>query len=435
VHLRRGGGRYSRLLVESEAMPDHLPRRVQWMILAAAAAIGAGILYGAGWALYPATAQPDAAAPGHSRMPGTFAPTPEEWAGLKTKTGRVATRAFRPEVATEGNIALDDDLNTPVFSPYSGRVVRLIAKLGDHVARSAPLFAIEASEFVQAANTLITAVAAAKTAHSQLAQAQINEQRAHDLYLAKGGALKDWQQSRTDLATAQNTSRSADIALAAARNQLRILGKSDAEIAALEAQPTQRLDPVAIVPAPIGGTVTQRQVGLGQYIQSVSSGASGPVYTIGDLSVVWLIADVREADAPQIQVGEPVEVRVLAYPGRVFTARIAWVAPMIDANTHRLPVRADVENPQGALKPAMFASFTIVTGPAVVAPAVPPSAIVYEGEEARIWVAGADGTLALRHIRTGRTSGGMVEVLSGLSPGERVVTRGTVFIDRAGGTD
>lgn len=420
-------------------MPGHLlPHRVQWMIVAAvAAAIGAGILYGAVWALYPATAQPepDAAAPGRkSRMPGAFKPTPEEWAGLKIE--RVATRAFRPEVVTEGNIALDDDLNTPVFSPYSGRVVRIIARLGDHVARGAPLFAIEASEFVQTANTLITAVAAARTAHSQLAQAQINEQRAHDLYLAKGGALKDWQQSRTDLATAQNSSRSADIALAAARNQLRILGKSEAEIAALEAQPTQRLDPVAIVAAPIAGTVTQRQVGLGQYIQSVSSGAAAPVYTIGDLSVVWLIADVREADMPQIRVGEPVEVHVLAYPGRVFTARIAWVAPAIDANTHRLPVRAEVENSQGALKPAMFASFTIVTGPAVVAPAVPPSAIVYEGEEARLWVAGTDDTLALRQVRTGRTSGGgKVEILSGLSPGERVVTRGTVFIDRAGGTD
>ena len=190
-----------------------------------------------------------------------------------------------------------------------------------------------------------------KTARSQLSQAEINEKRAHELYLAKGGALKDWQQSQTDLAAAQNAVRSADIALAAVRNRLRILGKSDKEIAALEAQPTQRLEPVAIVAAPIAGTVTQRQIGLGQYIQSVSSGASTPVYTIGDLTTVWMIANVREADAGLMRLSQPVEVRVPADPHRTFKAKISWVAPAIDANTHRLAVRADVENPDGALKP------------------------------------------------------------------------------------
>lgn len=364
--------------------------------------------------------------------PGSFRPTEAQRQGFQVET--VATRTFRPEQVTEGNIALDDDLNTPVFSPFSGRVARLIAKLGDHVERGAPLFAIDATEYVQAANTLITAVAAANTARAQLAQAEINEKRAHELYLAKGGALKDWQQSQTDLGAAQNTVRSADIALAAARNELRILGKSDQDIAALEAQPTQKLDPLATVAAPIAGTVTQRQVGLGQYIQSVSSGANTPVYTIGDLSTVWLMANVREADAGTMRVGQPVEVRILADPGRVFSAKISWVAPAIDANTHRLPVRADVDNRDGALKPNMFATFTIVTGAAADSAAVPQSAIVYEGETARVWVAQDDGTVAARAVTIGRTSDGMVEIRSGLSPGEKVVTRGALFIDRAGGT-
>src|SRR6202035_4968661 len=144
---------------------------------------------------------------------------------------------------------------------------------------------------------------------------------------------------------------SAEIALAAVRNRLRILGKNDKEIAAIESAPTQRMDPVATVPAPIAGTVIQRQVGLGQNIQSVAAGASTPVYTIGDLSTVWLIANLREADAGLTRIGQPLEVRVLAYPDRVFKAKISWVAPAIDANTHRLPVRADVENTDGALTP------------------------------------------------------------------------------------
>lgn len=363
---------------------------------------------------------------------GTFRPTEEQWKALKVEA--VESRSFRAEQVTEGNIALDDDLNTPVFSPYSGRVTRLIAKLGDRVEPGAPLFAVDAAEFVQAANDLITAVSTQKTAHALLTQAEINEKRAHELYIAKGGALKDWQQSQTDLAAAQNALRSSEIALAAVRSRLRIFGKNDKEIAALEVQQTQKLEPVAVVTAPIAGMVTQRQIGLGQYIPSVTSGASNPVYTIGDLSRVWLIANVREADAGSVRLGQPVEVRVLAYPGRVFKAEVAWVAPSIDPNTHRLPVRANVENTDGVLKPNMFAAFSIITGEAATAPAVPQSAIVYEGETARVWIAGADRTLALREIRVGRTSDGMVEIQAGLSPGEKVVTRGTIFIDRAGGT-
>jgi cobalt-zinc-cadmium efflux system membrane fusion protein len=150
--------------------------------------------------------------------------------------------------------------------------------------------------------------------------------------------------------------------------------------------------------------------------------------------MVWLIANVREANAGSVRLGQPVEVRVLALPGREFKADISWVAPSIDVNTHRLPVRANIENRDGVLKPNMFATFSIITGEAATAPTVPQSAIVYEGDTARVWVAGADRTLALREIRVGRTSDGMVEIRAGLSPGEMVVTRGTIFIDRAGGT-
>jgi len=370
---------------------------------------------------------------GWAAAPGLFTPTKEQWTGFKIEPVRLLS--FRPEQVTEGNIAIDDDLTTPVFSPYSGRVIKLIAKLGDHVDAGAPLFAIQASEFVQAQNDLVTAIANLQTARSQLAQAQTNEKRAHELYLAQGGALKDWQQAQTDLVAAQNTVRADEIALNAVRNRLRILGKSDAEIASLEAQPTQKLNSYTIVSAPIGGTITQRQVGLGQFINSATLGASNPVYTIGDLSTVWLIANVREVDAPLMRVGEPVEVHVLAFPGRVFRAKISWVAPSIDPNMHRLAVRADVENPDGALKPGMFANFSIITGEAETAPAVPTRAIVYEGDTARVWVAGEDGTIAVRPVHTGRSTDGMVEILAGLSPGEKIVTSGALFIDRAASTD
>jgi cobalt-zinc-cadmium efflux system membrane fusion protein len=406
----------------------HLARRTQLAIIAAAVALaGLGFL-----AFRPAvTASADSRQTPPPAPPGTFRPTKEAWAGLKLAV--VKNMTFRPMVEAEGNIAIDDDRTTPVFSPYSGRVVKIFAKTGETVERGAPLMAVEASEIVQAQNDLISAAAALETARAQFELAKTAEQRQHKLYLAKGGALKDWQQSQSDLTAARSNLHSAEIALAAVRNRLRILGKSDSEIAALEHAPTGRIDPVADVRAPIGGTITQRQVGLGQYINSAANGASNPVYTIGDLSVVWLIADVREADAPAIRLGEPAEVHVLAYPGRVFRARISWVGSGIAADTHRLPVRADVENPGGALKPMMFARFNILTGPPSEEPAVTEEAIVYEGGTARLWVAGPGGALVSRQVRTGLIQHGMVEITSGLKPGEKVVTQGALFIDQAAG--
>jgi membrane fusion protein, heavy metal efflux system len=398
-------------------------------VLVAAVAAGGTVLI---W--QPRADQPENSRPAKSTdPPGTFRPTQLQWRGLKLAP--VTMMTFRPEQVTEGTIAVDDDLTTPVFSHYSGRVTKVMAMLGDVVEPGAPLFVIHATEFVQAQNDLITALANLRTARSQLTMAQTTEKRTHELYLAQGGSLKDWQQAQTDLITAQNTVRSDEIALHAVRNRLRILGKTDEEIASLEAQPTQKLDPVATVTAPVRGTITQRQIGVGQYINSEAAGATNPVFTISDLSTVYLIANVREVDAPLMHVGLPLEVHVLAYPARVFKGKVSYVAPSIDPNTHRLPVRADVENPDGALKPGMFATFSIITGETTTAPAVPQEAIVYEGDRARVWVAGDGDTLALRQIRTGRTSEGMVEVRDGLSSGTKVVTSGTVFIDRAARAD
>jgi len=409
-----------------------LARRTQLLIVAGIALIVAGIFSIGSLTSRFVMAKSNAEAPETqlATTPGTFRPTDAQWESLKIV--QVQLTSFQAEHTTEGKIANDDDTTTPVFSPYSGRVTKLFAKAGDYVKQSAPLLAVQASEFVQGQNDLISAVAALNTARAQLNLARTNEKRQHDLYDSKGGALKDWQQSQVDLATAEGSVRSGEIALAAVRNRLRILGKSDAEITAIENAPDRlSMNSEAIVYAPIGGTVTQRQVGLGQYINSAASGASNPVFSIGDMSKVWLLANVREADAPSMQLGQAVEVHVLAFPERMFKAKLTYVAAAIDPNTHRLPVRAEVENPDGALKPEMFANFSIITGNAVTAPAVPEEAVVYEGQTARVWVAGKDKSLGLRQIQTDRTQDGMVEVLGGLQPGESVVTSGSLFIDRA----
>jgi cobalt-zinc-cadmium efflux system membrane fusion protein len=327
---------------------------------------------------------------------------------------------------TDGKIAVNSNTTTPVFSPFSGRVTKITANLGDNIARGAPMLAVEATEFIQAQNDLIAAIAALDTAKAQLTQAELIEKRKHAMYEAKGGSLQDWQQAQSDLVAAQSGNRSAEIALAAVRNRLRVLGKTDSEVGSIES--SHKMDAAAVVIAPIGGTITDRQVGVGQYSQS---GASNPVFAISNLATVWLVGNVREADAPAIRRGMPVEVRVLALPDRVFKAKLTYVAPSVDPVTRRVAVRAEIDNPDGALKPEMFASFSIVTGGESKAPAIPDSAIVYEGQSTRVWVAKPDGSLGLRKINIGRSMGNMFEALSGVKAGEKIVTSGTLFIDRA----
>ena len=172
----------------------------------------------------------------------------------------------------------------------------------------------------------------------------------------------------------------------------------------------------------------QRKVGPGQY---VGSGASDPVFIIGDVSTVWVVAYVRETAAPSVRVGQAIYFTVLAYPDRALPANISYVATALDSTTRRLLVRATVQNPVGLLKPEMFASVKIFTGEGDAAPAVPRDAIIYEGENARAWAVRDEGkAIELRRVTVGQTSGNMIEVLSGLTSEDRVITKGSLFIDR-----
>jgi cobalt-zinc-cadmium efflux system membrane fusion protein len=152
---------------------------------------------------------------------------------------------------------------------------------------------------------------------------------------------------------------------------------------------------------------------------------------VSGLSTVWLVANVREADAGLVSPGDVIEAQIPAYPGRAFHGAVGYVASVIDPVTHRLVIAAPVRNPDGLLKPNMQASLTILAGKAVAAPAVPERAIVYEGDKRRVWVVDARGDLILRPISAGRSSAGYVEVTEGLAAGEQVVTGGALFIDQA----
>ena len=353
-----------------------------------------------------------------------YVPTPAEWAAITIQP--VVERPFRAELVTEGKIAIDEDRATPVFSPYAGRVTKLLVRPGDAVTRGQPLFVIEAADTVQAQNDYIAAMTAMNKARSALSLAEIQNKRASDLFEGNAVPLKDFQQAQANLIQAQNDMRSSQTALEASRNKLRILGFNEEDIDNFRQKGA--INPEITIFAPISGTVVQRKIGPGQY---VGAGASDPVYVIGDLSTVWLTAFVRETDAAAVAVGQEIAFTVLALPGRPLFARINYVAAAIDPTTRRLLVRATIDNKQGLLKPEMFANVTIYSPSDHDAVGVPKTALIYEADQVRVWVVLDDKSIELRQIKPGLTNGDLVEVLGNLKPGEKIVTKGSLFIDRA----
>jgi len=404
-----------------------LPARVQVLIVAVLVfAVGAGV-----WVAKSRTnsdvREPERAALSPSKKAaGVFYPTAGQWSTLTVEP--VEQRVFRAEHVTEGKIAVDEDRSTPIFSPYAGRVLKLFVKPGDTVTVGQPLFTVQAADMVQAQNDFISAATALNKARSAQNLAEIIDKRQRLLYEGKAVPLKEVQNARAALDAAENDVRSADVALEAARNRLRILGKTDQEITDFQEKGT--IDPSTLITAPIAGTIVQRKVGPGQY---VGSGQTDPVFIIGDLSTVWVVAFIRETEAPMVHVGQSIYFTVLAYPDREFPATISYVAAALDSTTRRLLVRATVNNAEGMLKPEMFASVKILTGEGDKGVAVPRDAIIYEGDTARVWVVrekGDEKAIELRRIKVGLTNGQMVEVLKGLAAGDRVVTKGSLFIDR-----
>jgi len=337
---------------------------------------------------------------------------------------KVELRPFRLEKFAVGQIAYNEDLSTAVLAPFAGRVTRLIARLGERVAQGAPLLEVDSSEVVQPQNDLLAAVAATNKARAKLSLATLNEARNKGLYEGKAGALKDWQQSQAELDAAQNDLRAVETAVDAARNRLRILGLTPQEIADLEAK-GQIKRSVPII-SPIEGTVVARKVGPGQYVRN---DPPDQLYVVADLSTMWLKAFVPEIDIPFIRVGQDIEVRVTALPGRTFAARVTHIGALFEATTRRIEVRSEVANPEGALKAEMFASFKITTADSVTALAVPIDAVIREADVATVWVQREPLLFERRPVRIGIEQDGQVQIREGLAAGESAVARGAIYLD------
>ena len=337
---------------------------------------------------------------------------------------RVSPHGFLDQRSAIGQIAFNEDASTIVLTPFSGRVTRLIAKVGDQVRRGDSLLEIDSPEQVPPQNEFIAAQAARNKARSQLNLAQIVEKRVRDLYEGRAAPFKDLQQAEAQLAAAESDMRSTDTAFEAARIRLRILGRTDAEISALEQHGTiSRVTPIT---APIDGTIISRKVGPGQHVKADSGEA---LYTIADLSTMWLKAQIFEQDIGFVWIGQEIEAKVAAAPNRTFKARIANISSASDLTTRRVMVRSEIGNPDGVLKSDMFASFKIGTDQPSPTPAVPTEAVIREGDVATVWVETEPMLFKRRVVDIGIQQNGLTQIRGGLDVGELVVARGAIFVD------
>src|SRR4029078_6526401 len=235
------------------------------------------------------------------------------------------------------------------------------------------------------------------------------------LHEGKAAPFKDLQQAEAQLASAENDLRSADTTLEAARARLRIVGRTEAEILKLEQ--TGVLNRVTTITAPINGTVVSRKVGPGQHVKADSGEA---LYTIADLSTMWLKAQIFEQDIAQVRTGQEIEARVSAVPDRVFKARINAINSASDLTTRRVVVRAEIKNADGLLKSEMFAMFRISIDDASPTPAVPTDAVIREGDVATVWVETEPMLFKRRVVDIGVQQDDLTQIRKGLESGASV---------------
>lgn len=331
----------------------------------------------------------------------------------KAKIAPAGEKVFDIQREAVGSIDFNEELAVQVFPPVQGKIISLFATAGDDTKAGIPLYTIDSPDLVQAGSNLISAAGVLELTTNVL-------KRAKELAAVQGIAQKDLEQAISD-------QQAAEGALKAARDAVRIFGKTDAEMDTMIAQ--RKVDPVLVVRSPITGRVTARNAAPGLLIQPGNLPAP---YTLADISNMWMLANVGETDFPFLKLGEEIEISVKAYPGRKFAAKIVNIAASVDPNTHRVVVRSEVPDPKHELRPGMFATFLIRTGKSMRSTAVPVSGMVREGDGTMsVWVTTDGKRVFKRTVKVGLQQEGFDQILEGLSPGEKVATDEALFLSNA----
>ncbi|MFC5488409.1 efflux RND transporter periplasmic adaptor subunit [Dokdonella soli] len=321
--------------------------------------------------------------------------------------------AFDARLDAVGFIDFNQDHLAQVFSPYQGRVREVRAKAGDDVAKGQVLFTVDSPDLVQAESNLISTA-------GLLALTSKTLERARQMITIQANAVRDIEQAVSDQQTAAGNYQ-------AARNALRIFGKSDADMDRIAA--SRKIDGELRVVSPFAGRVTARAAAPGVLVQP---GAAPAPFTVADLSSVWMVANVVEGDVAALRIGQSVSVTVAALPGRKLQGSISYIGSTVDPSTHRVSVRSEIADPQHELRPQMLATFVVHTGAPVQSVGVPANAVVREGDGTMtVFVTGDGRRFVRRVVKLGLQQDGMDQIIEGLSASERAAGDGALFVSNA----
>lgn len=340
--------------------------------------------------------------------------TPELFTIPQDQMSHVQVVTIQPQKMTRtlrltGAVAYNAFKTTPVITQVGGPVSRILVVPGQQVKQGQQMLDVTSPDYSLLVDTYLKA-------RDSFRVADKNYERAQDLYKHNAIAERDLLQAESDRNQAQ-----AD--LNASEESIRILGIKNPED--LVKAPASAEIPVT---APIGGEVVERLVSPGQVMQAGQTQA----FTISDLSTVWVLANVYQDDLSSVHMGDNVVVQTDAYPGVSFHGRISYISAALDPNTRTLQARIVVDNPGEKLKKDMYCTATVTAGTISKAIAVPDSAVLRDDEnQPFVYVATGQNQFGRRGVTIGESQNGQTQILSGLSPGDKIVGDGSLFLQFA----
>lgn len=322
----------------------------------------------------------------------------------------VAEREMTAPIEATGRIALNEDRTIRVGAFIAGRVIEVQVKVGDRVREGQTLAKIHTHDVHEAGANLVQSRAALTQKRNQASFARTTLERAERLFQAKALSKQELDRAQVEYESAQQEVIHAEAELERSKGHLELLGL-----------PTNTLnyDAPVLVKAPSGGIVIQREVTTGGGVNP-----GDHLFTISDLSVVWVMAEVQEKQLPLLKVGQPISITVAAYPNESFSGSIARIADLLNPQTRMIEVRCLVDNRSGKLKPEMYALVKIAAGEKSMALLIRKSALQDIDGQLVLFVARDQQRFEKRIVKTGRQEGEMVEILEGVARGEKVVANG-----------
>jgi membrane fusion protein, heavy metal efflux system len=336
-------------------------------------------------------------------------------AGVALAAGKTVTRSARFEAP--GSLSLDETRTARIGSVVEGRIVAMFAEVGDRVSSGAVLATMHSQIVHSAWADYRKAVADRRRRATELTYAQQMEARAQRLYNDKALPLQEVQRTAVDRVAAEEAFNTAQTEVRRAEESLEHLGITNGE------DPSGESGEVIPIKTPLAGAVLEKSVTVGTTVA-----ASTPVFVVSDLSTLWALAAVDETKLPLMQIGRAVEIRVAAYPDEIFPGTIIFVADTFDPKTRRVTVRCRVPNQSGRLKPQMYATLSISEGEPRSAIVVDARAVQLLDGKPVVFVAENNEKFTPRAVTVGPTQDGWSEILTGVQPGEQVVTSGSFLL-------